>query len=98
MNPSEQLPSNESAAADNKGAEPGVLLEQWQALDAIWKAILGMEVSIDSLRLNMDSLRAEMEAAFKKPLSVEEKVHALQADVAQSLNKRTPLSFQWLYP
>jgi hypothetical protein len=31
----------------------------------------------------MDGLRAEMEAAFKKSLAVEEKVHALQADVAQ---------------
>jgi hypothetical protein len=57
--------------------------EKWQALDACWKAILGLEVSIDTLRLSMDGLRAEMEAAFKKSLAVEEKVHALQADVAQ---------------
>src|SRR5262249_49209880 len=33
--------------------------------------------------LSMDTLRAEMESAFKKSLTVEEKVHALQADVAQ---------------
>src|SRR5262245_66009071 len=31
----------------------------------------------------MDGQRAELEAAFKKPLTVEEKIHALQADVAQ---------------
>jgi aminoglycoside phosphotransferase family enzyme len=31
----------------------------------------------------MDGLQAEMEAAFKKTLTVEEKLHALQADVAQ---------------
>ena len=57
--------------------------DQWQALDACWRAILGLEVSIDALRLNMEGLRAEMEAAFKKPLAVEDKLHALQADVAQ---------------
>jgi hypothetical protein len=57
--------------------------ETWQTLEALWKAILGLEASIESLRLNMDSLRAELEAAFKKSLTVEEKVHALQADVAQ---------------
>ena len=57
--------------------------EKWQALEALWKAILGLEASIDTLRLSMDGLRAEMEAAFKKSLTVDEKVHALQADVAQ---------------
>jgi hypothetical protein len=57
--------------------------EQWQALEALWKAILGLEASIDSSRINMDGLRAEMEAAFRKTLAVEEKLHALQADVAQ---------------
>ena len=56
---------------------------QWQALEACWRAILGLEVSIDTLRVNMDTLRAEMEAAFKKALTVEEKVTALQADVVQ---------------
>ncbi len=57
--------------------------EKWQALDAIWKSILGLEVSIDTLRLNMDGLRNELENAFKHSLAVEEKVHALQADVVQ---------------
>jgi hypothetical protein len=64
-------------------SEQGVPPEQWQALDALWKAILGLEVSIETSRLGMEGLRAEMEAAFKKSLAVEEKVHALQADVAQ---------------
>jgi hypothetical protein len=57
--------------------------ETWQDLDALWKSIQVLESSIDSLRLSMEGLRIEMEAAFKKPLTVEEKVHALQADVAQ---------------
>ena len=57
--------------------------EKWQALEAIWKAILGMEASIDTSRIGMEGLRAEMEAAFKKTLTVEEKLHAQQADVVQ---------------
>jgi len=57
--------------------------EKWQALDALWKSILGLEVSIDTLRLSMDGVRLEMEAGFRKSLTVEEKVHALQADVSQ---------------
>jgi hypothetical protein len=57
--------------------------EKWQALEALWKTILGLEVSIETLRLGADGLRAEMEAAFKKSLALEEKVNALQADVVQ---------------
>ncbi len=71
------------AAARDESSAQEVSLEQWQALDAAWKTILGLEVSIDTLRLTMGGLQAEMEAAFKKSLTVEEKVHALQADVAQ---------------
>jgi chromosome segregation ATPase len=82
---SEQIPSDDvppPVPGDEGGAQE-LSPEQWQALDALWKTILGLEVSIDTLRLNMETLRAEMEAAFKKQLAVEEKVHALQADVAQ---------------
>jgi uncharacterized protein YoxC len=57
--------------------------EHWQALEARWKAILGLEAGIEALRATLDNVRAEMEAAFRKTLNVEEKVHALQADVAQ---------------
>lgn len=63
--------------------EPEVPLEKWQALEAVWTTILGLETSIDTLRMSLDSVRSEMEAAFRKSLNVEEKVHALQADVAQ---------------
>lgn len=66
-----------------EGASDEMSPEKWQVLDAVWRTILGLEVSIDTLRLNMDGLRIEMEAAFRKPLNVEEKVHCLQADVAQ---------------
>jgi hypothetical protein len=64
-------------------SEQEVPPEKWQALEALWKTILGLEAGIESLRLSVDGLRAEMEAAFKKSLVVEEKVHALQSDVAQ---------------
>jgi hypothetical protein len=58
-------------------------LEKWQALDSLWKAILGLESFIDTARMGMESLRNEMDAAFRRPLAVEEKLNALQADVAQ---------------
>lgn len=57
--------------------------EQWQALEALWKTILGLEASIDSSRLGMEGVRGEMETAFRRSMTVEEKVHGLQSDVAQ---------------
>ena len=57
--------------------------EKWQALEALWRAVLALEASTDALRLSLDGLRAEMEGAFKRSMSVEEKVHALQIDVVQ---------------
>jgi len=78
-----RLKPPEPAAAGQIRCEQDVPPETWQALEACWRGILGLETSIDTLRLSMDSVRLEMEAAFKKTLTVEEKVHALQADVAQ---------------
>lgn len=57
--------------------------EKWQDLEVRWKAVLGLEAGIDALRLGMDSLRMELESSARRGLSVEEKTHALQADVAQ---------------
>jgi hypothetical protein len=65
------------------GPPPDVPPEKWQALDALWRAVLGLEAAVDALRLSMDGLRSEMEAAFKRPMTVEDKVHALQSDVVQ---------------
>jgi hypothetical protein len=75
-------PSDPTAAADETDVQ-AVPLDKWQALEALWRSILGLETSIDTLRLSMESLRIEMEAAFKKSLTVEDKIHALQADVLQ---------------
>jgi hypothetical protein len=64
-------------------AEEEIPLEKWQALDALWKGILVLEASIDSVRMSVDGLQGEMEAAYRKPLNTEEKLHGLQSDVAQ---------------
>jgi uncharacterized protein YoxC len=61
--------------------------EQWQALEALWKTILGLEASIDSSRLSMEGVRSEMETAFRRSMTVDEKVHGLQRDVAQWLEE-----------
>lgn len=81
-------PPARAAAGDERGGQP-IPPDAWQALDALWKAILVLEASIDAARLGLDGTRAELEAAFKKALTVEEKVHALQSDVAQWTKAKT---------
>ncbi len=55
----------------------------WQMLESLWKKILGLESSIESLRLAMNGTRGELESAFRRQLNLEEKLHALQADIVQ---------------
>jgi hypothetical protein len=76
LKPTQVVGPNESAEAD-------LALAKWQELEGRWRAILGLEATIDTLRLTMESLRAELETSSKKPLKTEDKVHALNADVAQ---------------
>jgi hypothetical protein len=71
------------AAAPQQGADPEVSESKWQALEARWNNILGMETSMDTLRISMEGLQTEMEAAARKALTTEEKLHAFSADVAQ---------------
>ena len=71
------------AVAPEESGEPEIPEAKWQDLEARWKAILGLEATMDTLRISMEGLRAEMEAASRKTLTAEEKVHALNADVAQ---------------
>ena len=71
------------AVAPAEGREPEVPEAKWHDLEARWKAVLELEASMDTLRISMESLRAEMEAASRRTLTPDEKVHALNADVAQ---------------
>jgi hypothetical protein len=67
----------------NENREPEIPAEKWQDLEARWNSILGLEATIDGLRQRMEGLRTEMESASRKTLMGEEKVYALNADVAQ---------------
>ena len=58
-------------------------LGKWQDIEARWKTILGMEIAMDGLRQRMEGLLAEMESSLNRALTSEEKVNALNADVAQ---------------
>jgi hypothetical protein len=69
--------------ASKDGDESVVPEAKWQDLEARWNAILGLEASIDTLRISMEGLRTEMEGSSRRVLSPDEKVHALNADVAQ---------------
>jgi hypothetical protein len=70
-------------AALKESAEPAIPLEKWQELEARWNAILGLEATIDGLRQRMEGLRSQMESAARASLTADEKVHALNADIAQ---------------
>jgi hypothetical protein len=71
------------AVALAEGGAQAIPEARWQALEARWNTILGLEASIDTVRISMEGLRAEMDASTRRTLTAEEKVHAFNADVAQ---------------
>jgi hypothetical protein len=71
------------AVADEVGGEPQVAPAEWHDLEARWKAVLGLEAAVDTLRKNVEGVRGELEAAMRRSLTADDKVHALAADVAQ---------------
>jgi len=71
------------AAVPTESGAPEIPETTWQFLEARWKAILGMEAGVDNLRASMEGLRIEMEAAARKALPLDVKVHALSSDVVQ---------------
>jgi hypothetical protein len=81
------------AVAQSEGAVPEISSATWLYLDARWKAILGQETAIDSYRLTLQGLRAEMEASGKKTLAVEQKLHALNADVTMWTKAKSRIQF-----
>jgi hypothetical protein len=81
--PSQAGASPSSNTAFGTASEAEIPESKWQDLESRWNAILGLEASIDVLRISMESMRAELEASSRRTLNTEEKVHALNADVAQ---------------
>jgi hypothetical protein len=81
------------AVAPEESSEPAIPLEKWHDLEARWNAVLGLEATIDSLRQRMEGLRTEMEAASRKTLTGDERVHALNADVAQWNKAKTRVHY-----
>jgi hypothetical protein len=68
--------------AANQSGEPGTPSVRWEDLESRWRAIAGVEATIDNLRVMTEGLQAQMETASKATLTTEEKVNALNADVA----------------
>ncbi len=80
-------------AAAPEGDEPEIPQERWQDLEGRWKAILGLEASIDTLRISLESVRAELEGLSSRALAPDEKVHALNADLAQWNKAKTRIVY-----
>jgi hypothetical protein len=78
-----RLKPSPTAVAPDENCVPEIPEATWQDLEARWNAILVLEASVDTLRLSMEALQAELDTASRKTLTGEEKVHALNADVAQ---------------
>jgi hypothetical protein len=71
------------AAAPHVSGDPEAAAANWHGLEALWKAIVGLEATVDTLRMSMEGLRAELEASLRRTLTADEKLHALAADVGQ---------------
>jgi hypothetical protein len=67
--------------------------EKWQDLEARWNTILGFEASMETLRISMEGLLAEMEASLSKRLMGQDKIHAMNADVAQWTKAKSRVLF-----
>jgi uncharacterized protein YoxC len=78
-----RLKSPAEVVAAEEGGVPEIPESKWQELEARWNAILGLEASVDTLRISVEGLRSEMESSSRRTLNMEEKLHALNADVAQ---------------
>jgi hypothetical protein len=71
------------AVIPEESSEPAIPVEKWHELASRWNAILGLEATIDGLRQRLESLRMQLEGEARKSLTADEKVHALNSDVAQ---------------
>ena len=76
-------PAPDTAPPSEQDHADEIVPANWHDLETKWKSIVGLESAIDTLRLSMDSLLTEMEGTSQRSLSLEEKNHALRADIAQ---------------
>src|SRR5205814_10121241 len=67
--------------------------EKWQALEALWRAVLGLVASIDTLRLSMDGLLSEVHAALREAVTVVDKGDGLHSDVAKLHKAHAPVHY-----
>lgn len=81
----------EEAAYDD--SVPAEIMTKWRKLEARWNTIIALEVTIDTMRLRMESLRAELDSASNKSMTSEEKMHAMNADVAQWTKAKSRAKF-----
>lgn len=81
------------AEAPEESRGPEITSVRWQDLEARWNAILGLEASIDTLRMRLEGVLTEIDGASKRPLTTEEKVHALNSDVAQWNKAKTRVHY-----
>lgn len=70
-------------SGDQESVDPEVLAKTWLNLQTRWRAVLGLEATIDTARLTVGGLEREMQTLSQKTLTPEEKLHGLNADVAQ---------------
>jgi hypothetical protein len=80
-------------ATGNEPDEAKISSLKWQDLEARWDAILSLEASIETLRLTMEGIRVELDAASKKTLAPEDRLHARRDDVARWNREKTRVHF-----
>jgi hypothetical protein len=83
--------SDDEIVVESESGE--ITADVWHALETAWKSIATLESTIDGLRLSMGGLASEMDSAFKRPLSTEDKLHALQADMAQWSKAKSRITY-----
>lgn len=82
LKPPPPLPAEGEQGADNND-ELVLAVAQRQALEGLWKTILGLETAMDTVRMSLESVQKELESSLTRSLTLEEKTHALRADIAQ---------------
>jgi len=85
-------PLPQTVAAEESG-EPDIPEARWQELETRWNTFLGFEASVDTLRISMEALRAEMESSVRKALTGDDKLYAMNADVAQWTKAKSRVLF-----